>query len=132
MLQSSKVNTLFMHYSLSFLLAMMPFVCSLCPLLVDAEGVDRGPPLAVAAVGGGRRGGLAVLRRSLVPRLVVEPIPIKGWMLRTLLLLLRTTCCGMEQSRSCLACTVALLDPALCCHRVSAVAVQNVFMGTAC
>ena len=44
-----------------------------------AEGVtvpDGGPQQAVAAVGSGRRGALALLRRSLVPQLqVVVPIP---------------------------------------------------------
>jgi hypothetical protein len=37
---------------------------------------DGGPQQAVAAVGSGRRGALALLRRSLVPQLqVVVPIP---------------------------------------------------------
>lgn len=47
---------------------------------LPAENVDRGPQQAVAAVGSGRRGALAVLRRSLVPHLVIAPIPIRGEM----------------------------------------------------
>ena len=46
--------------------------------LYCAAAIETGPPLAVAAVGNGRRGGLAVLRRNIVPLLAVEPVPIRG------------------------------------------------------
>ena len=45
---------------------------------LHADAAESGPPVAVAAVGISRRGGLAVLRRGVVPLLALDPIPVRG------------------------------------------------------
>ena len=46
----------------------------------DGGGGQRGPPELVAAVGAGRAGALALLRRALVPDVVTE-VPLPGALL---------------------------------------------------